>query len=301
MNIKDSNKTTQTILLTGATGYLGSHLGKKLLEDGYNIIAIHLNHNEIFEFQEKYSGQVQKIYLSDVSIAEIFEQNKIDGIIHTSTLYGRSGEQLSDMIKSNVVFPVQLIQNAIKNNVTFFINTDSILNKYVSPYALTKSSLTEWMKMFADEIKMVDIKLDHFYGPKDKNTKFIAAMLEKLVNNVEKIDLTEGTQTRDFIYIDDVIAVYQVILKNLDKLSFGQVSTFEVGTNIKTSIRYVVTKLKELTNSSTQLNFGAIPYRKNEMLDYDVNTNAIRLLGWEPKVEINKGLELIVIADKEQK
>lgn len=287
----------KTILLTGATGYLGNRLGKKLLENGYNIIAIHLNHNEIFEFQEKYSGQVQKIYLSDVSISEIFEQNKIDGIIHTSTLYGRSGEQLSDMIKANVVFPVELIQNAIKNNVTFFINTDSILNKYVSPYALTKNSLTEWMKMFADEIKMVDIKLDHFYGPKDKNTKFIAAMLEKMLKNEKSIDLTEGTQTRDFIYIDDVIEVYQVVLNNLDKMALGQVAIFEVGTNTKTSIRYVVNKIKELTNSSTQLNFGAIPYRKNEMLDYDVNTTAIRLLGWTPKVSINEGLNKVILAE----
>ena len=119
------------------------------------------------------------------------------------------------------------------------------------------------------------------------------------MNNVEKIDLTEGTQTRDFIYIDDVIEVYQVILKNLDKLSLGQVSSFEVGTNIKTSIRYVVTKLKELTNSSTKLNFGAIPYRKNEMLDYDVNTTALRLLGWKAKVKIDDGLDKIVKAEKE--
>lgn len=288
-----------TILLTGATGYLGNRLGRQLLADGYHIIAIHLNHNEIFDYDKKFENLVTKVYLSDSSISEIFEKNEIDGIIHTSTLYGRSGEQIGDMIKANVVFPVELLTNAIKNDVKFFINTDTILNKYVSPYALTKNNVTEWMKMFADKILMVDIKLDHFYGPNDKNTKFVAAMVEKLMRNDEKIDLTEGTQTRDFIYIDDVIEVYRTVLNNLNKMTLGQIAIFEIGTNKKSSIRYIVQKLKELIGATTLLNFGAVPYRKNEMLDYDVNTTAIRLLGWQPKVNIDEGLELIVKAEKE--
>ena len=286
------------ILLTGATGYLGSRLGRQLLSDGYSLVAAHHSSDKQFEYDDKFKDLVTKVYLADTSISEIFEQNRIDGIIHTSTLYGRSGEQISDVIKANVVFPVELIVNAVKNDVKFFINTDTILNKYVSPYALTKNNVTEWMKMFADNIKMVDIKLDHFYGPKDKNTKFIAAMIEKLKRNDERIDLTEGTQTRDFIYIDDVVEVYRTILNNLDKITLGQIATFEIGTNQKTSIRYVVQKLKELLGATTQLNFGAVPYRKNEMLDYDINTTAINLLGWVPKVMINEGLQRIIKAEK---
>jgi len=289
----------KNILLTGTTGYLGSRLGRQLLSDGYSLVAVHHSNDKQFEYDEKFKDLVTKVYLADTSVSEIFEQNKIDGIIHTSTLYGRSGEQIADIIKANVVFPVELITNAIKNDVKFFINTDTILNKYVSPYALTKNNVTEWMKMFSDDIKMVDVKLDHFYGPKDQNTKFVAAMVEKLMRNDEKIDLTEGTQTRDFIYIDDVINVYRTILNHLEKITLGQVAIFEIGTNKKTSIRYVVQKLKELTGASTTLNFGAVPYRKNEVLDYDINTTAINLLGWSPKVMIDDGLQRIVKAEKE--
>ena len=289
----------KTILLTGATGYLGGYLGRKLLADGYSVVALYLNRSENFVYDDKYDDKVTKVYLSEMKIDEIFKSYRIDGIIHTATLYGRSGENISDIIKANVIFPVELIRNAINNKVKFFINTDTILNKYVSEYALTKSCVTDWMKMYSDDIKMIDIKLDHFYGPNDKNTKFIAMILEKLIRNEEKIDLTEGNQTRDFIYIDDVIEVYCVILENIDKMSLGQVSTFEVGTNKKVSIRYVVQKLKELTNSKTILNFGAIPYRKNEVLDYEVNTTALRLLGWKSKVDIDTGLRNIVQKAKE--
>lgn len=284
----------KTILLTGATGYLGERLGRQLLADNYSLIALHLNHNEDFTCDSKYKNEVKKIFLSDTSVNDIFKENEICGIIHTATLYGRSGESLSDLINANVVFPVELIFNAVKYNVKFFINTDTILNKYISPYALTKNNVTEWMKMYSDRIKMIDVKLDHFYGPNDKNTKFVAEMLEKLANNEHEINLTEGTQTRDFIYIDDVIEAYRIILKNIDKFAPGQIAIFEAGTNQKTSIRYLVKKLKALTGAETKLNFGAIPYRKNEMLDYDVNTTSLRLLGWEPKTDIDEGLKKIV-------
>ena len=140
---------------------------------------------------------------------------------------------------------------------------------------------------------MIDIKLDHFYGPDDSNIKFITLMLEKLRNNESEIELTEGTQTRDFIYIDDVVDAYITILHHLGKFSKGNVFIFEVGTNQKTSIRYLVNKLKELTHSSSQLKFGAIPYRKNEVLDYEIDTTALRLLGWKPKITIDIGLERI--------
>lgn len=63
----------KTILITRATGYLGNKLSKKL---DYNIIAVCLNHNETFSFDKKFSDRVKKIYLSDISIKEIFKQNR---------------------------------------------------------------------------------------------------------------------------------------------------------------------------------------------------------------------------------
>ena len=283
----------KTILLTGATGYLGSRLGRRFLQEGYELIAIYHNSQSFFEFEDKYAPQVHKVYLSDNSLKDVFSQYHIDIIVHTATLYGRKNEDISDIIAANVIFPAELMSLACEYKVDTFINTDTILNKYINSYSLTKSHVTDWMKMFADEIKMIDIKLDHFYGPDDNKVKFVALMLEKLRNNESEIELTEGTQTRDFIYIDDVVDAYMTILQHLDKFSKGNIAVFEVGTNQKTSIRYLVSKLKELTHSSSQLKFGAIPYRKNEVLDYDVNTTALRLLGWKPKVSIDDGLKRI--------
>jgi CDP-paratose synthetase len=283
------------ILLTGATGYLGGHLSKKFFSEGYNIIALCLNKSEEFNYSPEFKNQVKVYYLDKTPLEKIFEENNIDIIIHTATSYGRNQESISDLIKVNVIFPVEILTLACDYKVKTFINTDSILTKNISNYSMTKSHLADWLEIFSDKIKCINLKLDHFYGPNDKPIKFIAWLIEQFKSNVKEINLTEGSQTRDFIYIDDVVEAYDCIIKNLDSLSNNCVSDFEVGTNIKTTIKQLVLDIKELTNNTeTKTNFGALPYRKNEVLDYEIDTVGLRMLGWVPKISIKEGLERII-------
>ena len=292
----------KTLLLTGATGYLGHYLSKKFLDKNYSLIALALNEKEIFRFKD--NKNVKLYYLNKTGLEDIFKENNIDIIIHTATLYGRKQEQLVDMIRANVEFPVRILNLAIENNVSAFINTDTILSSKISTYALTKSQFAQWLDFYSDKIKCIDMKLDHFYGPNDNSVKFVAWLVEQFKNNVSEINLTEGSQTRDFIYIDDVVEAYNCILDNLDKIPVGRLNCFEIGTNNKTSIREFVETLKKFMNKNnkglnTKLNFGAIPYRKNEVLDYDVDTTQIRMLGWDPVYNnVNKGLEKLVEENK---
>ena len=283
----------KTILITGSTGYLGTRLSKQFLDKGYNIIALCLNHSEKFAYSN--NNKVTTYYLDTDNIRKIFEENTIDVIIHTATLYGRKNERLVDLIKANIEFPCSILDIAQKYNVKLFINTDTILAKNINAYSMTKSHFSDWLSMFATKFKCVNLKLDHFYGPNDNPIKFIAWIIENLKRNVDTIDLTEGSQTRDFIYIDDVLTAYNCIIENSEKLSNEKINCFEVGTNIKTPIKDLVLMLKELMhNTKTTLNFGAIPYRKNEVLNYEIDTSGLRLLGWEPKVKLKEGLSKII-------
>lgn len=273
----------KTILLTGATGYLGTHLAEHFLNKGYHIIALALNRSEQFRFDEH--ENVSVYYLNETEVGDIFEKEKVDIVIHTATLYGRKQEQIADMVKANIEFPLTVLTAAAKHGTELFINTDTILVKNINPYALTKAHIADWLSMYADKIKCVDMKLDHFYGPNDKPVKFIAWLIEQFKNNVPSIDLTEGSQTRDFIYIDDVVSAFDCVLENREKIPFDRLAVFEVGTNVKTSIKDMVWTIKKtMGNTATQLNFGAVPYRKNEVLDYEINTLPLRMLGWKPAV-----------------
>ena len=115
----------KTILITGTTGYLGTRLSKRFLDEGYNIIALCLNHREQFLYSD--SSKVKIYYLDTDDIQDIFEENVIDIIIHTATLYGRSNEHLTEMLKANIEFPCSILEMAELYNVKLFINTDTIL------------------------------------------------------------------------------------------------------------------------------------------------------------------------------
>lgn len=90
----------KNILLTGATGYLGTYLAEHFLNKQYHIIALALNRSEQFKFDGH--KNVSVYYLNETEIAEIFSKENIDIVIHTATLYGRCGEQIIEMLKANV-------------------------------------------------------------------------------------------------------------------------------------------------------------------------------------------------------
>ena len=288
----------KTILLTGATGYLGGYLSENFLNKGFKIIALALNKNEQYKFQDNNLTKVY--YLDKTTVKEIFDNENVDVVIHTATLYGRRQEHLTSMEKVNVEFPLEVLNEAINHNVKIFVNTSTILNKNINPYTLTKNHFEDWLSLYSDKIKCINLKLDHFYGPNDKPIKFIAWIIQELKNNVEKIDLTEGTQTRDFIYIDDVVSAFDIVIEKEKNIPNGKLNTFEVGTNNKTTIKEMVTTIKEkLGNTKTKLNFGAIPYRKNEVLDYQVDTTGLHLLGWKPEyLSVRKGIQKLLEAER---
>lgn len=289
-----------TIFLTGATGYLGGYLSENFLNKGYKIIALALNKSENYKFKDH--PNVKVYYLDETSVSEIFNKENVDIVIHTATLYGRSNEQLVSMEKVNVEFPLTVLSEAMNHGAKLFINTSTILDKNINPYALTKNHFEEWLSLYSDKIKCVSLRLDHFYGPNDKSIKFIAWIVEQLRNNIEKIDLTEGTQTRDFIYIDDVVSAFNTIVENESKIASGQINIFEVGTGNKTSIKEMVTTIKEqMGNSKTKLNFGAVPYRKNEMLDYQIDISKLQQLGYSPKyISVKDGINELLRIESER-
>lgn len=262
----------KTIILTGGTGYLGRHLSSALETERYHVLCL-------------------RRAFSDEQAEALFTHQPVFAVIHLATCYGRNGESMAELTEGNLLFPLKVLHLAIKHKVKAFLNTDTILTRFLNPYALSKAQFAEWLKLSADNITAVNIRLDHFYGPFDTPNKFIAFLFKSFRENVPELNLTEGAQTRDFTYIDDVVSAYLSILKHSDEFPRGKVTAFEVGTNRKTSIKDLVLLVQRTCgNTATRLNFGALPYRKNEQLDYDLDTTALESLGWKAEVSLEQGL-----------
>lgn len=284
----------RTILLTGATGFLGSHMLNALLSDGYNVVCLKRSNSDNLRIE--HLTQQIKFYDIDIQGVEAaFLDQKIDTVIHTACSYGRRGESIEQVLNSNVIFGIQILDASIKYGVGKFYNTDTLISSDLNDYSLSKSQFSEWLKFKSNFIQVINMRLEHMYGPKDDPTKFVSWVIKQMKNGADKIDLTSGEQLRDFIYIDDVVSAYLVVLRNEERLQ--QYNEFEVGTGYSIQVRKFIQELKHQYEeifgaTKTKLNFGAIPHRKGEALMIKVNNLPMMDLGWSPKYSLEEGLRL---------
>lgn len=278
-------KRMKNILITGINGFLGSHLAKALSND-YNIIGLDYSIKNLFRIKDLNL----KVYSVENGIPEEpFKEQFIDIIIHTATFYGKQNESVQAIARANLFIPFELLDKAISNKCSLFINTDTVLDRYVNTYALTKRHFQEWVYSRRSEIKMFNMKLEHFYGPGSSNSNFISEMIARLRNNEHTINLTLGEQLRDFVYIDDVVSAYITVLQKRSVIE-GQYNEFQVASGQLISIKELMNYLKKITSSTAHLNFGSVPYRENELMQSSTDNSNLLKLDWKPLYTISEGL-----------
>ena len=165
--------------------------------------------------------------------------------------------------------------------------------QHLREYTTAKAHFKEWGDLYdsIDKIKFINARLFHLYGPKDKSEKFVSYILTWLKNNKSPIELTSGIQKRDFIYMDDAVQAFILIINNLNKIKHRQI---DIGTGQSLSVRSFIELAHNLTGSSSVLNFGALPTREGEIMDIVANTNVISKLGWQQQFSLNSGLKSLI-------
>jgi CDP-paratose synthetase len=276
-----------TILLTGATGFLGSHLLEGLLENNYEVIIIKRSFSNCWRIEE-FLNKVISYDIDKVTLNSIFEENSFDAVIHTATCYGRNGETDFEIFQTNVFNSMELLHCAIKNRTKFFFNTDTLQATNLNPYTISKSQFLSWGKQSAEnsKINFINMKLEHLYGPKDDETKFIGWFIKQLKDEVPEIRLTAGTQKRDFIHVKDVVSAYLKLLenyKNLDKFE-----EFELGSGNSIQVKDFLIQLmnafeKKNIQIKSKLLFGALDYRNNENMQIEANIEKLKKFNWVPQ------------------
>ncbi|WP_157147172.1 NAD-dependent epimerase/dehydratase family protein [Brachyspira pilosicoli] len=238
------------IILVGSTGYLGSQLLEKLHKENHNILCVTRN-NRFFNTKNC-------VHINDDYFFDKLNLFNSDLFIYTACVYENNGVNYKDIFNTNFLFPLDLL-NRVKTKTFLYIGTS--LDKFTNQYSLSKHQFSEYGRYYSNmnDINFFNIKLESFYGKDEPNDRFMSNIINKLKNN-EDINLTEGTQIRDFIYIDDVIdGIYKIIKSDLKGYY-----DIPLGSGEGISIKDLVIYLKETLNSKSKLNFGAIQLRKNE-------------------------------------
>ncbi|WP_372757950.1 NAD-dependent epimerase/dehydratase family protein [Mariniflexile sp.] len=287
----------QTLLLTGATGFLGSHLLEIFISNGFNVVILKRSTSDTWRINHLLPKI--KWYDSDmVSLKAIFTEVKPDVIVHTACNYGRKKDNLFEILDSNLIFGIKLLEEAIANEVKTFINTDTLLPVNVNNYSLSKNQFVQWLKLQSDKIQVINIRPEYMYGPKDDKNKFTPWLIDKMINSSEEINLTSGIQKRDFIYIEDVVSAYLMVVNEAQNLP--KWNQFDLGTNtfveVKEFILAIGKEIEKVYNIDvvSKLKFGVIPYREGDIMVPELDNKALLKLGWKPKFSLDEGIKITI-------
>lgn len=264
------------VLILGASGYLGGELAE--------ILSLQHEVYCLVRSEAAFQKANLKAPLSKIIYDHEVDKHFFDFALNLVVDYGRSGN--SDLENTNVNYPYQILAKA---NVRTVINFSTALPSEVSEYARTKKILELKLESLCLEknIQLLNLHLQHFYGPSAPESNFITYLIKKLVTG-ETLELTDGEQKRDFLYVDDVIASIQLLLEKSKTLKPCEI--IEIGSGEAIRVRELVELIAKLSHSKSKLNFGSIPRRKSEPDELVADTSRLKEIGWCPQINLHQGI-----------
>lgn len=287
------------ILITGVTGFVGSHLATYLSGKGhliYGLIRKPIQDKSLLSKLNK----VSLCLFHEDSLVDLVAEIKPDIVIHLASLYltVHSYEQIDDLIKSNITFPTKLLEAMSVNNVTKLINTGTSWQHYnsasyepVNLYAATKQAFDDVIKYYtsAKYFSCITLKLFDTYGPDDKRGKLIS-LLDKLSKTKEGLSMSAGEQIVELTHINDVCAAYLAAIELIDEKDAGSNDCYGVSSNEKYNLRTLVEIYEKANNINLDIKWGGRPYREREVMD--LCNNLPNIPKWEAKISLSEGLKI---------
>ena len=285
------------ILITGGTGYIGKNLVNTLLTKGNKVFLLKRKNskNDI-----KHENLVEIIYDgTSASLEKI--KDKIDIVYHLATcfLVNHKTENLEELINSNILFGTQILEYMSKNNIKYFINTEtyaeSITGEEYNPqnlYSATKMAFKSILKYYVDtyDMKAISLVLSDTYGPNDTRKKFLNLVVDTLRSQDLNFKMSLGEQEICYIYIEDVVEAYLETGKLILSLKDKELRTYSVFGNEILTLNNLVDSLEKIFGKKLNIAKGYYPYRLREIMKFNYK-HIERLPNWEPIISLEEGMK----------
>lgn len=268
----------EKVLVTGATGFVGSNLCRKLLEKNFEVFIL-VRKSSKFDYLEDIKNKLN-IFIWDENIDELIEKLKkieIKAVFHLASFIKteHKKEEVEGLINSNISYGTKLLEAMKYIGIKIFINTGTYWQHYnsdeynpVDLYAATKEAFEKIIKYYveAEGIRCITLKLFDTYGENDKRPKLIN-LLNKFADEGKELDMSLGEQKLDLVHIDVVtdtfIKAYE-LLKNNEEIKN---EIYGVSSGKQTSLRKIVENFEKKTGKKLKINWGTRPYRKREIME----------------------------------
>ena len=312
----------KTYFITGGAGFIGSTLADKLLEQGNKVIVID-NFCDFYDpklkeknIEKNKNNENYKIYREDIrnkeKLAEIFNENKIDGIIHLAAMAGVRpsienpilyqevnclGTQniLEEMKKHNLKNLVMASSSSVYGNckeVPF--REDMIVDYAISPYAATKKANEVMTHVYhkLDNMNVIMLRFFTVYGPKQRPDLAINKFTNLMLNDEEIPMFGDGTTSRDYTYIDDIA---DGIIKAINYVENNE-NVYEIinlGNSSPISLKEMINTIGKALNIEPKIK--QLPMQPGDVdRTYADITKAKNMLGYEPKTSFEEGIRKFI-------
>ena len=297
------------ILVTGGAGFIGSNLASALVEADHNVVIIDdLSTGKPANIPPK--ARFHEMNISSPVVDKIFEREKFDVVFHLAAQMDvrRSVENPGNDAEINILGGINLLQSSVRHGIKKFIFSSTGGAIYgeqdyfpadekhplnpLSPYGISKLAFEKYLYFYNIQhgLPYVALRYANVYGPRQNSegeAGVVAIFCERLLKRKKAVVYGDGLQTRDFVYVADVVKA------NLLALQYDGSDLFNVGTGIEIDINTIFEKIKAATGSDQErVNEEAMPgEQRRSCIAYEKIAGK---LGWSPGVGLDDGIEKTV-------
>ncbi|MFM6322818.1 MAG: NAD-dependent epimerase/dehydratase family protein [Microcystis panniformis] len=290
------------VLITGASGFVGSHVARLLVAEGCEVYALVRESSNRWRIQDilpsMYLWQSNLVAFENVNAC--LQEIKPELCIHLAW-YAVPGKYLNspenlDSIQASINLLSQLAELGCKRfvgigtcfeyDLSLGYLSESSLTKPITLYAATKVALSTILQQFAQitEMGVAWIRLFYQYGPMEDERRLVPGIISSLLRD-EVVKTTKGEQIRDFLHIEDVAsAIWAVAKSNVS-------GVVNVGSGQPVTVGQIALELGNLLGKPDLIHLGALPYRPNDPMFICANNELLRKkTDWTQKYNLTTGL-----------
>ena len=304
------------IAVTGGAGFIGSHVADRFIREGHKVTVID-NLSTGVESNVNKKARFFKVDIRSAVIDKILEKIKPDVLCHHAAQIDvrKSTDDPIFDADVNILGSLNLLNACVKHKVkkVIFASTGGAIYgeqdyfpadekhpaRPLSPYGVTKLTIEKYLHLYRVTygLEYVSLRYANVYGPRQNplgEAGVVAIFAERLLAGKKAVIYGDGKQTRDFVFVEDVVEA------NLLALDHPKSDVFNIGTGTETNVNSIFGMLKEETGSR-QKKIHAPPKpgeQERSVLDY---SKAQRLLKWKPKCDLSTGMSKTVEFFQEEK
>ena len=298
------------VLVTGGAGFIGSHVVDRLLHEGYSVVVV----DDLSTGSRENINPEAKFYLADIcdreKLKEIFETEKPDYVNHHAAQMDvrKSVEEPVFDARTNIVGSIVVLEESLVTGIEKFIYIStggavygepeslpvaegSAINP-ISPYGISKHTVEHYLYLYSynAHLKYTVLRYPNVYGPRQNphgEAGVVAIFTEKMLREEQPTIFGTGKQTRDYLYVGDVVQA------NILAMEKGDGEIYNLGTGRQTSVIELFEMLRKVIGFDKEP--LSAPARTGEIEDISLDAKkAMQGLGWKPEHSLEDGFRKTV-------